>query len=197
MRSARAAGVRYTAIAAASVLALSACGSGSDDETSQSSESTTQDEGQEEEPDVQMTAEETDSDTTPGPLTEITVEEGEDSETVVLEFDGDAPEYEWDRFVAPVYFTAGDFPDEPIEVDGDWFLRFTLTEGHGLDTDAPEEAKFDGAVAHVKPFGRFEGTIELVIGIESEYGEQPGYEITTDGSQIHIEITEVTDPRVQ
>ncbi len=186
-------------MAAAAVLALSACGSGSDDETSeasQSSESTAQEEDAEG-PDVQMTAEETDSDAQAGPLTEITVEEGEGSETVILEFDGAAPEYEWERFVAPVYFLSGDFADEPIEVDGDWTLRFLLTSGHGTDTDTPEEATFDGMVAHVLPFGKFEGGIEIAIGINSEYGEQPEYEITTEGSEIHIEITEMNDPRVE
>ncbi|WP_130799238.1 hypothetical protein [Streptomyces otsuchiensis] len=199
MRGTRGTGVRSVAVAAAAVLALSACGSDSSD--GEASEPATEQgqeepEGQQETPEGENTDEGSESDASEewvsgSPLTGISVEEGEDSDTVILEFANAAPDYLGDGYVDRVA-RGGDRSEESYDVDGDVYLFLRLMEQSAFESGEMEEiqeVRTDGRVAHVFPHGQFEGEKNVAIGIESENGEEPGYDITTEESTIVIEIS--------
>ncbi|MFX4295337.1 AMIN-like domain-containing (lipo)protein [Streptomyces bohaiensis] len=208
MRSTRAAGVRYTAVAAAAVLALSACGSDSDTtESADSTDSTAQQEAGTSESDEtageDMADTETDTDAEADAETDtetdteqasalddrdpflqaITVEEGEDSHTVRLEFENEVPAF-WDSVVSEVT-TQG--TGKVIEVEGDWFIRLDLT---GQPEVVPEvEAEgLDDRIAEVRTIGPFEGMLGVAIGVEGNVVSE--YEISKDGTTMVIEVSE-------
>lgn len=192
MRSMRGAGVRTTAVAAAAVLALSACGSDSDEESAETSESTSQSDAE-----IELASQGSDSDeesesTGPSLLENVTVEAGEDSDIVRLTFADGAREPLGDYFVNPIY-RGGDRTDETHDgVEGHWYLKLHIPGQDGTgDEDVYEDITFDGdRVVHYYPVLQFEGMLEAVIGINSENGLMPEYEITTEGSDLVIEITD-------
>lgn len=197
MRSTRGTGVRSTAVAAVAVLALSACGSGSDDADSSESRESTAQEGQEEdqeEGDVELVSQGSESDSQEtnygSPLQAVTVDGGEDSDTVRLTFEDDIPDLLADYYVNPVY-QGGDYPDRTHDVEGHWFLNIAFPGQAEAADEVVTDIEFDGdRVVHYFPTSTFEGTLRAVIGINSENGLMPEYEITTDGSDLLIEISD-------
>ncbi|WP_130799955.1 hypothetical protein [Streptomyces otsuchiensis] len=177
--------MRSIAIAAVAVavLALSACGSDSGD-------------GETSEPAAGQGREDSDSDAqkewvSGSPLTLVSVQEGEDSDTVILEFANAAPDYLGDGFVDRVA-RGGDHTDQSHDVDGDVYLLLRLTEQGAFETGEADEVlgtRTDGRIAHVFPHGQFEGLLNIAIGIESANGEEPDYDITTEENRMLIEIS--------
>lgn len=121
-------------------------------------------------------------------LTAISVEAGEEVDTVTLEFEDAAPEYANDRFVNPVH-RGGDYADETHDIEGDWFLQFDV-RGQGLGNVEVDDVTADGRVLEVRRLMQFEGVVTLVIAIDVPYGEQPGYEFDSDGNTMTIEIAD-------
>lgn len=228
MRSIRRTGARSAALAAVAALALTACGSGDDEQGGseaaepagqQQEDDTAGETGAEEgtatgdaDPDAGETddaatdeagteadeAEEAEATESAGlgeddepALRAITVEEGEEADTIRLEFAEEVPAF-WHDVVSEVTH-GGEGTD--LEVEGDWLLSFKFTN-QGFAHPDPEIDGLNDLVVDAKASSVFEGENTVGIGLSGhgfEGQKLPEYVFSKDGSTMVIEVAREND----